>query len=99
LRSQFSLDGVANQVRYYDISRYLLDTYVPVAESHGFVFMKRRSEAEPGRRSLYFRAPPCDWGYAPNFFAPGPDRSARALPLSFHSVEPGRSWEVTLPAG
>jgi hypothetical protein len=98
LRSQFSLDGVANQVRYYDISRYLLDTYVPVAESHGFVFMKRRSEAVPGRRSLYFRAPPCDWGYAPNFFAPGPDSSAEALPLSFHSVEPGRSWEVTLPA-
>ena len=83
LRSQFSLDGVANQVRYYDISRYLLDRYVPVAESHGFVFMQRRTTAVRGSRKLYFRAPSCDWGHAPNFFSSTPEPSltrSRSVP-------------------
>ena len=84
-------------MRYYDISRYLLDTYVPVSESHGFVFMQRRTTAVRGNRGLYFRAPSCDWGYAPNFFASSPEPSARALSLSFRTVEPGRAWEVELP--
>ena len=97
LRSQFILDGVANQVRYYDVSRYLLETYVPVWESHGFVFMRRRKDVTEGERALYFRGPPCDWGYAPNFFAPTPDPGADELALSVRSLEPGRSWEVTLP--
>ena len=30
-------DGVANQVRHYDVSKYLLDQYVPVADAGGFV--------------------------------------------------------------
>jgi hypothetical protein len=97
LRSQFSLDGVANQVRYYDVSRYLLDTYVPVAEAHGFVLMRRRGEGAHGQRALYFRAPSCDWGYAPNFYAPEPDRGAASLSLPVRPLEPGRVWAVTLP--
>jgi hypothetical protein len=99
LRSQFSLDGVANQVRYYDVSRYLLANYVPVAESRGFVFMRRRAEDAIEDRTLYFRTPPCDWGFAPNFFAPGPERSSRVQRLSVDELEPGHAWALRLPAG
>jgi hypothetical protein len=99
LRSQFALDGVANQVRYYDVSRYLLANYVPVSESHGFVFMRRRSEGVTEDRTLYFRAPPCDWGFAPNFFAPGPERSSRVLRVAVDELEPGHVWALRLPEG
>ena len=37
-------DEVANQVRHYDVSEYLLDHYVPVLESRTFILMRRRED-------------------------------------------------------
>lgn len=97
-RSQASLDGVPNQVRYYDISQYLLDTYVPVLESGGFIFMQRRDRGTRANSELYFHVDSCDWGYVPNFLSVAPESSADALSLSFRSSRtPGRSWAVVVP--
>lgn len=90
-------DGIANQVRHYDVSQYLLDAYVPVLDAHGFVLMKRRDSGAHADPALYFRVDPCDWGYVPSFFAPRPDASAGALPLETREVGPsGRHFVVTV---
>jgi hypothetical protein len=73
-------DGLTNEVRHYDISRYLLDNYQPLLYSHGFLIFARASAylqpvsdltgrlVEPATTTnLYFRTFPCDWGYAPDF--------------------------------
>jgi hypothetical protein len=75
-------DGLTNEVRHYDISRYLLDNYQPLLYSHGFLIFARASAylrpvsdltgklAEPATTTdLYFRTFPCDWGYAPDFLS------------------------------
>jgi hypothetical protein len=99
LRSLPSWDGISNQVRHYDVSQYLLDAYVPVQEAGGFVLMTPRGAGVKGDRALYFRAPPCDWGYVPNFFSPGPAPGAAARTLSFRPSSPDsrRRWTVRLP--
>jgi hypothetical protein len=75
-------DGLTNEVRHYDISRYLLDNYRPLLYSHGFLIFARASAhlrpvsdlsgrlVEPAATTnLYFRTFPCDWGYAPDFLS------------------------------
>jgi hypothetical protein len=84
-------DQVPNHVRHYDVSEYVLDHYRPLLSVHDFLFMARndsRLELQPGLASrlkrppvtdgLYFRAFPCDWGYAPNFLTTGPAEADRA---------------------
>ena len=93
-----SWDGISNQVRHYDVSSYLLDRYVPVLESHGFVLMVRRGPGVKADRHLYFSAPECDWGYVPNFFAPSPSPTARATQLAVRRGGNGKRYSVTLPA-
>jgi hypothetical protein len=92
-------DGIANQVRHYDVSQYLLDNYVPVLDSHGFVLMRRRENGVRADRELYFHVYACDWGYVPSFFSLAPEPSADALPLSFRPLgsSSGRRWAVDLP--
>ena len=44
-------DGVANQVRHYDVSEHLLDDYVPVQAVKGFVLMVPRATRATGGSS------------------------------------------------
>ncbi len=81
-------DKVANQVRHYDVSEYLLDRYVPVLESHTFVLMRRREDDVRTKPELYFHVAACDWGHSPNFFKPAPRARCRS---AGGSVPPTRS--------
>jgi hypothetical protein len=82
-------DGLTNEVRHYDISRYLLDNYQPLLYSHGFLIFARASTylrpvsdltgelVEPATTTdLYFRTFPCDWGYAPDFLSIHPQSNS-----------------------
>jgi hypothetical protein len=72
-------DGVPNEVRHYEISRYILRHYRPLARLQGQVFYGRndlslesrvpRGSAEMVTASeAYSQARTCDWGYAPRFW-------------------------------
>ncbi|MBA2425418.1 MAG: hypothetical protein H0V58_08675, partial [Actinobacteria bacterium] len=90
-------DKLSSQVRHYDVSEYLLDHYVPVIESHGFVLLRRREDGVRAQRKLYFRVPPCDWGYVPNFFGPAPASDAQALAVPYRKLDRVlriRGWAV-----
>jgi hypothetical protein len=78
-------DGVANAVRHYEISAYLVDHYRPVIIAGGNLLMLRNNLALPPGwpsgidlnvppipQNLYFYTMPCDWGYAPNFLEVDP---------------------------
>jgi hypothetical protein len=91
-------DGVANQVRHYDVSEYLLDSYVPVLDSQGFVLMRRRENGVRPDTDLYFRVDACDWGYVPNFFAPSPSSSANVVKLAIRRTEDRNRIVAKLPA-
>jgi hypothetical protein len=71
-------DGVSNEIRHFDVSQYLLDGWTPVLSTHGVVFMLRNDLVADGpalpaltevprTTDLYFAAPPCDWGFVPNY--------------------------------
>ena len=92
-------DGISNQVRHYRVSRYLLDHYRPLAKWNGYVFMGLKGVRFPPASSfsgkvsgpvqtkgLYPRTQPCDWGYAPNFFAEQPSDEARAHPMPLRAT-------------
>lgn len=87
-------DGIANEVRHYDVSRYLLDHYRPLLHSHGFLVFARNGARTPSvsdvaskldetaqTTDLYFRTFPCDWGYTPDFLTIHPQSEARAVTL------------------
>jgi hypothetical protein len=86
-------DGIANEVRHYDVSRYLLDHYRPLLKSHGLIFFARNGSSVPPVSSvsglsepvetddLYFRTFPCDWGYVPDFLDVRPQSQVGALTL------------------
>ncbi len=78
-----SWDGIANAVRHYDVSEYMLDHYRPLLYSHGYVFMARNgrtpslrlrspSSRKAGDEGALFQGTPVDWGYAPNFLSTRP---------------------------
>ncbi len=87
-------DGIANEVRHYDVSRFLLDHYRPLLHSHGFLVLARNDAQtppvsdvtskldEPAQTTeLYFRTFPCDWGYAPDFLTIHPQSESGAVTL------------------
>jgi len=86
-------DGIANQVRHYRVSKYILDHYRPLMHWNGFTFMWRKGVDIPPARglaarvdgtteeALYFRTQACDWGHAPNFFTERPSTTAPPLRL------------------
>ena len=87
-------DGIANEVRHYDVSRYLLDHYHPLLHSHGFLVFARNGAQtppvsgitskldEPAQTTdLYFRTFPCDWGYTPDFLTIHPQSESGAVTL------------------
>jgi hypothetical protein len=104
-----SWDGIANQVRHFRVSTYLLDNYRPLAKWKGYVFMGLKSERFPPvqsyseevkgdllTRGLYTKTQPCDWGFAPNFFAERPSAESRTspLPLKVSRLAAMRGWAV-----
>jgi hypothetical protein len=96
-----SWDGIVNQVRHYDVSRYLHDHYVPVRDVGGFVLMARRERTAREADQLYFRED-CDWGLVPDFFAPAPTPTAASAGLSVEPVGQSRTgrfeYAVTIPS-
>jgi hypothetical protein len=103
-----SWDGIANQVRHYDVSQYILDHYRPVLDSHTFVLMARNDLPQPVAAArpndeLYFENLPCDWGYAPNFLStrPEPEKIGQAVTVPFRPTEgvaTAAGWGVDLAA-
>ncbi len=102
-------DGISNQVRHYRVSRYLLDHYRPLAKWNGYVFMGLKGLRFPPALSfskkvrgpvqttgLYPRTQPCDWGYAPNFFAEQPSDESKAdpLPLKATRLSTLQGWAI-----
>jgi hypothetical protein len=90
-------DGVANQVRHYDINAWLLDEYVPVRDMGGFV-LARRSAGADADRGLYLRVEPCDWGYVPNFFEPEPSGDTSSVDLPIERSSDGTQFVLGLPS-
>jgi hypothetical protein len=101
-------DGIPNEVRHYDISRYLLDNYRPLLYSHGFLIFARASAhlrpvtdltghlVEPATTTdLYFRTFPCDWGYAPDFLSIHPQAESG---VTVRPVESGGAVALQVPA-
>jgi hypothetical protein len=87
-------DGITNEVRHYDVSRYVLDHYRPLLYSHGFLVFARNDASvppvadiaskldEPAQTTdLYFRTFPCDWGYTPDFLTIHPQSESGAVTL------------------
>ncbi len=76
-----SWDGVANPVRHYLVSSYILRNYRPFVSIGGYLLYVRNDlhptpeeiealglQGTPHFDDLPFRAGTCDWGYAPHFF-------------------------------
>jgi hypothetical protein len=102
-------DGISNQVRHYRVSRYLLAHYRPLVKWKGYVFMGLNGVRYPPassiaakvnggvtRRGLYSKTQPCDWGYAPNFFAEQPSAASQMNPLPLRATRLGamRGWAI-----
>jgi hypothetical protein len=75
-----SWDGIEAMVRHYDVSDYLLDNYLPLANVDGQFVMIRAdlaASAPPlpalagtaSTQNFYLSLPQCDWGFAPDFLA------------------------------
>jgi hypothetical protein len=106
-------DGISNQIRHYEVSEWILDRYRPVATSHEFLVMvpksipsppftdlRRRLVEPPSTDLLHSRTPPCNWGYVPNFFTPGP--RSQSTPLTIEPAKDSftvRGWAVDVKAG
>ena len=110
-----SWDAISNPVRHYDVSEYILDHYRPLLSSHDYVLMARKGldvkppaelttlAEQPTTSQLYFKALPCDWGYAPNFLSTGPGARdlSDAVELSSrptHGVTTATGWATDLEA-
>jgi hypothetical protein len=73
-------DGIPNDVRHHEISRFILDHYRPLGTVAGQTFFIDKSrgpdaparEQSPDARNGYLIGIHCDWGYAPNFLEPEP---------------------------
>lgn len=97
-------DYVANEIRHYEVSQYLLDGWTPVLSTHGMLFMLRNdlladrpelpTTEEPSETDdLYFSSHSCDWGAVPDFL-PAPERPATAV-----DVPPSRLARQVMLAG
>jgi hypothetical protein len=66
-------DGITNVVRHHEVSRFLLDHYLPLAKVSGQTFYLAKDRTKPSEQSppgldarrAYLGAQRCDWGYAP----------------------------------
>jgi hypothetical protein len=102
-------DGIRNNIRHYDVSRYLLDNYRPILETHGVLLMLRndlmarrpplpRLIIAPVTTDLYFRSSACDWGTIPSFLSSPASGSSVQVPVTWGGR--GRKTGVAeIPAG
>lgn len=78
-----SWDGVADNVRNYLTSQYVLSHWTPILKSHGMLFLIRNNllrkhptvphlSEPPITTNLYNSVPSCGWGDAPNFLQSTP---------------------------
>jgi hypothetical protein len=94
-------DGIVNMVRHYFVSQYILDHYTPLVDVDGQLIMLR-SDLVAGAAplpnvsgtsltsDLYFDAPTCDWGDAPNFLSvPGEPVPGSAVVVPTHVIANG----------
>jgi hypothetical protein len=99
-------DGIANMIRHYDVSQYILDNYRPLVVVHGqMLYVDARLNVPPPTSlhlklteplvtdNIPFRGQQCDWGYTPNFFSvsPRPTPGRGPLTLPLH--------QEAMPAG
>ena len=94
-------DGIVNMVRHYFVSQYILDHYTPFVDVDGQLIMLRSDLVSSAAAlphvsgtlltsDLYFDAPTCDWGDAPNFLRiPGEPVSGSAVAVPTHVVADG----------
>lgn len=99
-------DGVANNVRHYKVSDYILDNWVPVLRTHGNLILVRKDLYQPGGTApqlrqvpvttdLYFSGQSCDWGDSPNFLTAEPAGDVRQFPvrrLDDQAILHARGW-------
>jgi len=88
--------GIANSVRYWEVSEYLLRHYEPLVRIHDYLILQPKCEGCPSDASLYANVPACDWGYAP-FVMSKP--SAPVLSVDVKQTRQGDFWieEIPLP--
>jgi len=87
---------IANSVRYWEISDYLLRHYEPLVYMHGYLVLQRKCVGCPSDARLYAEVPACDWGYAP-FVMSKPSAPGRSV--DFDQTRQGDFWvkEIPLP--
>jgi hypothetical protein len=86
-------DGIRNNVRHYEVSKYLLSNYQPVLYTHRVLLLLRndlmatrppipRLIVPPVSTHLYFSRPPCHWGTVPKFLSSPPSGSSQEIPVT-----------------
>jgi hypothetical protein len=105
-------DGIANNVRHYIVSEYVLDRYEPIMITHGTLVLLRRDLVKPDMTVPTLRQAPattdlwygrtCQWGYSPDFMpraARGPSLRLPVTPLGQYRIESAWGWAVDPATG
>jgi hypothetical protein len=98
-----SWDGIANNVRHFQVSQYVLDHWTPVLGVDSFLFLLRNDligsrppvphlSQTPVTTDLYASQSACDWGYAANFLDSTP--TGRSVTLRARPIRQGRTVSV-----
>jgi hypothetical protein len=108
-----SWDEISNQVRSYEVSRWILDHYRPLAAVGTTLLYVERGLTVPDPRSaasgpspggalapdgLYFRGPACDWGYSPEFLDIPHPPASEAVDAQI-TERSGKALTIEPPAG
>ena len=105
-----SWDGVANNIRHYEISQYLLRGWTPVLRTHGELLLLRndlypgrppvpRLSVPPQTSGLWFSSHACDWGDIPNFLSSPTSGPSLQVPVSWQGPTARRRGVAHIPAG
>jgi hypothetical protein len=106
-------DGIANDVRHYMVSQYVLDHWVPVLRTHGNLILVRRDlvgshpavptlRQAPVTQDLAFSGHACDWGASPNFLpavATGASLRLAVTPVGDLTTSQRTVGQVMVPPG
>jgi hypothetical protein len=102
-----SWDGVANNIRHYEVSQYVLRGWTPILRTHGELLLLRndlmagrppvpRLSVPPQTAGLWFGTHACDWGTVPNFLTSAPVGASVRVPVSWPTKTLGVAH---IPAG
>jgi hypothetical protein len=105
-------DGIANNVRHYIVSEYVLDRYEPIMLTRGTLVLLRRDLVKPGMTGpALLQAPAttdlwygrtCQWGYSPDFMPPaarGPSMRLPVTPIGQYRIESAWGWAIDPATG